>query len=246
MKKVLEVILCFFVGVFLFGIFAITFQVIGGDSTNKAAIIGGVLSMLGGAIGAFGAYFIARWQMNVLLERQYEKEKNKLAWEIRVNKKLEVVQILNNKINDLDLFWKEYTSHSVDLGLFLERIIAEDPEIKEIELSRDNLNKGMKFIEKLTDFVFAFKIFFSYKSFYSEDFLSLLNEIEDDLIESYTIIIELIPHDHLKIEYSTEEFFNNWFEEKAELDKEIHELNSKFNELLEHLISEISEMLPSE
>ncbi len=73
MRRVIEVILCIFAGVFLFGIIAVTFQVIGEDSPNKASIIGGILSMIGGAIGALGAYIVAAYQMNKQIE--YEKKK---------------------------------------------------------------------------------------------------------------------------------------------------------------------------
>lgn len=54
MIRALEVILCIFVSVFLIGIFAIGFQVIGDDSPNKATIVSGILSFLGGLVGALG------------------------------------------------------------------------------------------------------------------------------------------------------------------------------------------------
>jgi len=57
MKRVIEVILCIFVVGFLIGIFSISFQTIGQDSPNKAAIINGILSFFCGLVGAVGVIF---------------------------------------------------------------------------------------------------------------------------------------------------------------------------------------------
>ncbi|RDV26298.1 hypothetical protein [Lysinibacillus capsici] len=246
MKRVIEVILSIFVGVFLFGIFAITFQVIGGDSSNKAAIIGGILSMFGGLIGAFGAYFIAKWQMNVLLERQYEKEKSKFTWEIKVNKKLEVISILNNKINELDLFRKEFLSHNSTVRIYLRKMIKENPDIKAITLPQGYIEECEKFLDMITNFALTFQILFSYKSFYSKDFLNLLEKLDKDLLQSYKIIIKDISKNDWEIKCSPEEFYDNWYEEDCKIEKEIHELDTKFLKLLDYLINEVSEMLPDE
>lgn len=246
MKRVIEVTLCIFIGVFLFGIFAITFQVIGGDSPNKAAIIGGILSMFGGTIGALGAYFIAKWQMNVVLERQYEKEKSKFTWEIKVNKKLEVVQILNNKINDLDSFRMEYINYITSLRYYLRKKIDEDPNIKEIKFLQDDSKKSLELIDMLTDLELKFKVLFSYKSFYSEDFLKKLYEFDDYLLEFYKIFMKNISVKNWKIESSTDEFFNNWLEEKDRISNLISDIDSKFYDLVDNLITEISGMLPED
>jgi len=94
MKRVIEVILCIFAGVFLFGIIAIAFQVIGEDSPNKASIIGGILSMIGGALGALGAYIVATYQMNKQFE--YEKKKEHAHEITQIKKTLKKLLLLND------------------------------------------------------------------------------------------------------------------------------------------------------
>ncbi|MFJ8100406.1 hypothetical protein [Lysinibacillus sp. NPDC096212] len=93
MRRVIEVIFCIFAGVFLFGVIAIAFQVIGEDSPNKASIIGGILGMIGGAIGALGAYIVATYQMNKQFE--YEKKKEEALKITQIKKTLKKLQLLN-------------------------------------------------------------------------------------------------------------------------------------------------------
>ncbi|MGE8036806.1 hypothetical protein [Lysinibacillus sp. NPDC093692] len=107
MKRVIEVILCIFAGVFLFGIIAIAFQVIGEDSPNKASIIGGILSMIGGALGALGAYIVATYQMNKQFE--YEKKKEETQRKAVIVQNLKKLELLNNEaIMFIDFFKREY------------------------------------------------------------------------------------------------------------------------------------------
>ncbi|MGE7838020.1 hypothetical protein [Viridibacillus arvi] len=54
------------------------------ESTDKATILGGVLSFLGGVTGATAAYFIARMQMTEQIELQFNKEKHKMNLEIEI------------------------------------------------------------------------------------------------------------------------------------------------------------------
>ncbi|WP_445479158.1 hypothetical protein ACULLL_01640 [Lysinibacillus irui] len=115
MRKVLEVILCIFTGIFLFGIIAITVQVIGEDSSNKASIIGGILSMIGGAIGALGAYVVAAHQMSKQLEQEkkkieYEKKKEERQKKENIVHILKILERLNYEAMDfVDYFNKEFS-----------------------------------------------------------------------------------------------------------------------------------------
>ncbi|MEY9975749.1 hypothetical protein [Lysinibacillus sp. RC79] len=107
MRRILEAILCIFVGIFLFGIMAITFQVIGEDSSNKASIIGGILSMIGGAIGALGAYIVATYQMNKQIE--HEKKKEEIQRKENIEQTLKVLERLNLEvISFTEYFIKEF------------------------------------------------------------------------------------------------------------------------------------------
>ncbi|MFJ3386638.1 hypothetical protein [Lysinibacillus sp. NPDC086135] len=125
MKRFIEVILCIFVGVFLFGIIAIAFQVIGEDSPNKASIIGGILSMIGGALGALGAYIVATYQMN----KQFENHEKNRALELKVNKS-------NTALNKL-----------VELKEFVHKIKGELTNM-EVEVSEKILRRGLRLLHQ--------------------------------------------------------------------------------------------------
>ncbi|MER2057844.1 MAG: hypothetical protein ABTA16_03405 [Niallia sp.] len=58
--------------VFLFFVAYIAIQVSLNNITHRATVISGVISMIGGAVGAFGAYKAAVWQTKKALE--YDKE----------------------------------------------------------------------------------------------------------------------------------------------------------------------------
>ncbi|MER2111177.1 MAG: hypothetical protein ABS960_00700 [Solibacillus isronensis] len=108
MKRVIEIILCIFIVIFLFGIIAMGFQVIGVDSTNKATIVGGLLSMIGGAIGALGAYFVASNQM----KKQFEHEKRKEDKQRKetIEQVLKKLKFLNSEtISFIDFFNETYS-----------------------------------------------------------------------------------------------------------------------------------------
>lgn len=108
MRRVLEVILCIFAGVFLFGIIAIAFQVIGEDSPNKASIIGGILSMIGGALGALGAYIVATYQMNKQFE--HEKKKEEIQRKENILNILKILeQLYNEAMKFIRFFNKEFS-----------------------------------------------------------------------------------------------------------------------------------------
>lgn len=109
MRKVLEVILCIFAGIFLFGTIAITVQVIGDDSSNKASIIGGILSMIGGAIGALGAYAVASHQMSKQIEHEKKKEERQKKENILHN--LVILKRLNDEAMEFVRFFIEQHSH---------------------------------------------------------------------------------------------------------------------------------------
>lgn len=108
MKKILEIVLICFVIIFLFSLFTLMIQVVGNDSSNKATILSGLLSMIGGAAGAFSAYFIARWQMDKQLDLQYKKEKEKIIVELKINKTNEIINIYNDVLNEIASFEEKW------------------------------------------------------------------------------------------------------------------------------------------
>lgn len=213
------------------------------EKPNRIAIISGLLSMFGGIAGAFGAYFIAKWQLNVVLDRQYEKEKSKFAWEIKVNKKLEMVQILNNKINDLDGFRKKYLIYNTELNSYLTKRIEQESNIKEIKLLPAFPQKTLKSIDELSDLLFKFKVLFSYESFYSDDFFEKLSNLDKELFVFFKEIVEHLPNKNWEVVSSTNDLLTKWNNENKKIKEKFNKLDDTFYNLIEHLNNEISETL---
>ncbi|HBJ01807.1 MAG TPA: hypothetical protein DDY89_15235, partial [Lysinibacillus sp.] len=67
---------------FVVSIFFLTVQVYNNSGTDSATILGGVLSMFGGALGALGAYSAATHQT----KKQFKKIDNDRALELRIDK----------------------------------------------------------------------------------------------------------------------------------------------------------------
>lgn len=108
MKRIIEVILCIFIVIFLSGIIVMGIQVIGEDSPNQATIFSGVLSMVGGLAGALGAYFVATYQMTKQFEHGNRKEEKQRKETIeQVLKKLEYLN--SETIEFIDFFKKTYS-----------------------------------------------------------------------------------------------------------------------------------------
>ncbi|MBM7678957.1 hypothetical protein [Gracilibacillus alcaliphilus] len=76
-------------------IWGLTIQSVGIDSVNKATIIGGILSMFGGMVGAFSAYFISRFQLTKQMDLQDQKDRSRVLLETELRKAEEILGILN-------------------------------------------------------------------------------------------------------------------------------------------------------
>lgn len=63
MNKTLTIIFAAMTFVFCISILSLVFQTLGNDTSTKAAIISGILSMIGGGLGAVGAYLAANYQI---------------------------------------------------------------------------------------------------------------------------------------------------------------------------------------
>ncbi|MEF7494523.1 hypothetical protein V4V34_08045 [Lysinibacillus sphaericus] len=196
MRRIIEAILCIFVGIFLFGIIAITFQVIGEDSPNKASIIGGILSMLGGAIGAFGAYFIARMQMTKQLDLQYKKEREKMIIEIKINKYQELLITYDNilqMLNLLQVVLIDNIFHMRMPNITGDKVRACENNIRvqlnEVKMNLPRINAYMSYFEE--DEIKNIP-----------DFIEVMHKLEDDI---YLLIIRACDDPHPE-NYTEEEF----------------------------------------
>ncbi|WHP42981.1 hypothetical protein QIX46_08200 [Lysinibacillus boronitolerans] len=153
MRRIIEAILCIFVGIFLLGIIAMVFQIIGEDSPNKATIIGGLLSMCGGAIGALAAYLIARMQLTKQLELQDNKDRKRIILEIRLRKGEECLSLINKMQADCNYFMGTWSNIIQDYNLFIERnglneldygTLRNDELIVRVETARDKFISSVR------------------------------------------------------------------------------------------------------
>lgn len=72
-------------------------ELIKNADTNVITLISGILSMLGGALGALGAYFVATHQTR----KQFEKQDNDRVLELRIEKLNQALTITNDYLNHL-------------------------------------------------------------------------------------------------------------------------------------------------
>lgn len=119
-NKIVIVFLLLSIIGFLIALYALLIQVFGIQSTEKATIISGVLSMIGGAIGALGAYFVASNQMNK--QFQYEKRKEEKQNKEQILHTLKKLDLLNKDIIDfIEQFVREFeTPHSDEIDFKLK------------------------------------------------------------------------------------------------------------------------------
>lgn len=75
-NKVFVGILLAFIALFLGGLYSLISELFIFEGSISATVFGGVLSMFGGAFGAYGAYLAARHQMNA--QKQALEEENRL------------------------------------------------------------------------------------------------------------------------------------------------------------------------
>lgn len=88
-------------------------QYFGIKSGDKATIISGILSMVGGFAGALGAYFVASYQMNKQFEHEKRKEEKQNIEQILHN--LKKLDLLNkDTINFAEQFESEFTNPHID------------------------------------------------------------------------------------------------------------------------------------
>ena len=135
---------------FVIAVYALLMQVFGISSVEKATIISGLLSMIGGSLGAFGAYFIARMQMTKQLDLQYKKEEEKMIKEVKINNYLKLLEIGDNL---LQLINKLYYSL---IEIYLESIASKE---NVVELEKD-IRIIVQEIKEQSTKVVIYKVFF--------------------------------------------------------------------------------------
>lgn len=211
-KSVITLLLISIIG-FLIAVYASLMQVFGIQSVEKATIISGVLSMIGGFAGALGAYFVASNQMN----KQFQKQDKDRVIELRIEKLNETLEIINEFLHVLQLWRgmslnvemsvkkcidKEYT-HVVESDIFVDSNLTEiKDQITKLVSLKDTLKKNKIFLSGLTDleeiyestrfvvdsnqkFTFIFDEFKTVNSIWTSEITPLFNEVIIDINRSY-------------------------------------------------------------
>ncbi|MET4560768.1 hypothetical protein ABIA69_001912 [Lysinibacillus parviboronicapiens] len=107
LNKVLIISTLLMIIIFTITLISLVIQTFKIESGVWATIIGGVLSMFGGMVGAFGAYLVASHQMNKQIEHEKKKEEKLRLTQIK--KTLKKLQRLNEiAINFVKSFAHEF------------------------------------------------------------------------------------------------------------------------------------------
>lgn len=82
------------------------------ERPNRIAIISGLLSMVGGVAGAFGAYFVATYQMKKQIEHEKKKEARQKAELLEHS--LKKLDLLNEEAIEFVISFNEQFAESID------------------------------------------------------------------------------------------------------------------------------------
>lgn len=221
--------------IFVITIWALSIQFIGVDNTSKATIIGGVLSMIGGMVGAFSAYFIARMQLTKQLDLQDEKDRARIIMKMKIDKADELLSILHSNMHLLHQLHGSVMVLQIDFERFLDQ---KKSVSKEAMVNFDDLrnNAIMEDIQKYRDvFLRDINKFPSYSAYYPvlisrvisdhERFKNYTWEITNCMREFIGGIGKRLRHEELI----------------SILDKKFYFINSEYMEIEKIITSQIQE-----
>lgn len=153
-----------------------------GFSTNVGSYIGGVLSLMGGVTGAFGAYFIARTQLTKQFAFQSDLQEKQLIMQNKAQSELQEKQLIMQSKTDR------------------ERILLEMKIANGESLLENLLLTKMKFYEvhgAYTGFLIDYTTFMqnklydkiNYDELQNEDLISALSENKDTFINQHKKVL---------------------------------------------------------
>ena len=176
-------------------------------ATLVSGIISGALSMLGGIIGAVGAFFAANQQ----IKKQFSKQDNDRVLELRIEKLNEALVITNDflhhqqklkgKLSTIEIHVKEtfkknhtYVSESTELNKkSIDDLLTE---IKELTMYKDSLKKYKIFVPNDLNYQLIYdntsNLIDSYKRYLNE-FKDIQNGVRTDKLR--------VVHDQLIKDY---------------------------------------------
>lgn len=174
MKKVFEVMLIIFTGLFLVGLFSLLFQIVGEDSPNKATIISGILSMIGGGIGALSAFLIAKMQLTKQLELQDKKNREMFLAEMKIKKAEEILNILFESRMAYFSLKGAWDSYVMDCNGVSEENINKKFDKNELK----NSELIDIFSMKRDEFILTYSKIYSYRPFFTELIMDIIDDQE--------------------------------------------------------------------
>jgi hypothetical protein len=162
-------------------IWALAIQYIDVDSSNKATIISGVLSMLGGMVGAFSAYLIARAQITKQLNLQDEKDRSRVLLEIRLRKAEEVLENLTKTRSAFFTLQGSWTTYHQDYISYIRA--NRDKDINYEDMKNDDL---IEHLQKYRDeFIWTYWDCYKYKPYFP-DIIAEIKKDHEELFKNLT------------------------------------------------------------
>ena len=208
MKKIL--VSTFLVLIFIIVFFLIDFydlmQMFEIQSEDKATIIGGILSMFGGIVGALGAYFVASMQ----IKKQFSKQDTDRVIELRILKLNETLEITNEFLHTLQV-WQGLTSN-IELKV-REVKLKGNTHVNESDIFHDNDQEEIK-----TEIRNLVSIKNDLKK--NKIFLSGISDLQD----IYNLTSEVVDNNNKFLN-----FFNTF---KSKKSIEIKKLGTEFDEVI--------------
>jgi hypothetical protein len=220
------------------------------DKPNRVTIISGLLSMIGGMVGALGAFFIARMQMTKQIDIQFEKEHKKMIIEIKIIKIQEAIKIYNSLQDKFQLIVNLYNSFNKEVkrnSMYEKNSIDLDDIYKNVYVKLKFQDKSLDLIKEFSD---SFHKLFLYKYYYSEDFNKRIKTFYAHNLELFQRKLD----NHMTLDHFDEDVYPNhicpitdfqeeWNKVVSNMDWEIEYIKSLLICQLELLEADLFEML---
>ncbi|WP_312507410.1 hypothetical protein [Lysinibacillus sp.] len=146
------------------------------EKPNRIAIISGLLSMVGGIAGAFGAYFIARMQMTKQLDLQYKKEEEKMIKEIKINNYLKALENGDALLQSLSKLHRLLLESLIDIS-------ADDQSFIKYE---KNINTQLQEIKALSTKLNIYEVFYDQNAlFHFKNINKNINSMNTEVLEKW-------------------------------------------------------------
>ncbi|WP_163536263.1 hypothetical protein [Gracilibacillus sp. YIM 98692] len=215
---------------FAVSIWALTIQYIGVDDPNKATIISGLLSMLGGMVGAFAAYLIARAQITEQLDLQDKKDRSRVLLEIRLRKAEEILDILTRTRMTFFSLHGTWTSVFMDYSNYIESHWTED--VKYEDMKNEKLLEALD--KQRDEFIKTYSECYKFKPYFP-DLITNIEKEHNDFLKDLTLGINAVVYRFSGVDYTYKTYKELW----ESIETKISDVNANFEKTLELIDQEI-------